>query len=349
MQPMLDVTVVIPTYNRHARLKRTLRSLAAQSVQGFKVVVVDDGSSPPVDGAIPPGLRESLDITVMRTPANGGPARARNLAVRAATTEYIAFIDDDVDAAPSWLASLHAAITRPGKRVVFGPLLAPPTWRPTPWNLWEARTLAREYEHMQSGDYEPTWRQFFTGNAIVRREDMLEAGGFDERFTRAEDIELGLRMWRLGSTFEFEPAAIGWHFARRTLASWLGIPRQYAHFDVVLDHYYPDMNWLTVIQREAAFRSLPARLARRVTEHGPARKAVTFSGVRIAQGLQAVRLSTPAVRVLSVVYDAEYHAALREALSLPAETLGEPLKPLSNSPSTAPQRGTGTVIPTPEP
>jgi tRNA uridine 5-carboxymethylaminomethyl modification enzyme len=44
---------------------------------------------------------------------------------------------------------------------------------------------------MVDGVYDPTWRQFFTGNAVVRRDYLVDAGGFDESFTRAEDIELG--------------------------------------------------------------------------------------------------------------------------------------------------------------
>ncbi|MCC7362941.1 MAG: glycosyltransferase family 2 protein [Dehalococcoidia bacterium] len=345
---MVDVTVVIPTFNRHARLARTLRSLAAQTVQGFAVIVVDDGSTPPVEGSIPAELRAALRITVLRMAGNGGPARARNAAVQAADTEFVAFIDDDVDASADWLAALLRAMGSEGRNVVFGPLLAPRDWRPTPWNLWEARTLAREYTNMRAGAYEPTWRQFFTGNALVRRADILAAGGFDERFTRAEDIELGHRLWRLGCRFVFEPKAVGWHYAHRSLESWLNIPRQYARFDVVLDRFYPELGWLAVIERESEYRGLPAKLARRVGGVPAARTAIRWSGVRAARLLQRAGFSGPAVKALSLVYDIEYHAALRAARERPPADIGHPVGPVGNPASTGTQPAAATVVPTPD-
>src|SRR6185295_4881663 len=101
-----------------------------------------------------------------------------------------------------------ANIKRGPHSVVIGPLAAPPDWRPTPWNRWEAETVEAEYDRMIRGVYEPTWRQFFTGNAFLRRADFLDAGGFNETFRRAEDIELGYRLHRLGCEFVFEPEAI---------------------------------------------------------------------------------------------------------------------------------------------
>ena len=344
---MSEVTVVIPTYNRHARLARTLRSLVGQSVQGFRVIVVDDCSATPVERTLPSDLREQLDTTVLRTPRNGGPALARNLAVRAATTEYIAFIDDDVDADPAWLERLVGAAEGRQPCVVIGPLLAPPDWRPTPWNLWEARTLAREYAAMQAGEYAPTWRQFFTGNALVRRADILAAGGFDERFTRAEDIELGLRLRRLGCTFVFEPEAKGWHYAHRTLASWLRIPRQYGHFEVALDGLYPDLNWLAQVRLEASYRPRYARLARRLGEHRLARRVMVGAGVASARALFAVGLAGPSMRPLSLAYDIEYHASLRESLAS-GDSMPGPLQPRGNPASTGPQPSGPKVVESPE-
>lgn len=333
---MPEVDVVIPTFNRHARLGATLRSLARQSFRDFRVIVADDCSTPPVAAErLPADVRDVLDVTVLRTQRNSGPAAARNLAIAAATGRFIAFIDDDVDANPDWLERLVAAARAHDHPVVIGPLLAPAGWRPTPWNAWEAHTLAREYGRMEAGVYAPTWRQFFTGNALARRDDLVAAGAFDERFTRAEDIELGVRLDARGCRFVFEARAIGWHHARRSLDSWLRIPRDYARFDVELDRLYPQWHWLATIDEEAKARRLPSRLLRSVA-HGPAtRVAVRTAAITAARVAFRVGGRGPALHALSLAYDLEYQAALAAARA-GSDSAG-------NLPSTPPQPGVPTV------
>jgi GT2 family glycosyltransferase len=310
---MTLVDIVIPTYNRHERLNRTLASLVRLTVRDFRVIVVDDGSTPGVDETIPADLCAVLDIRVLRTAGNGGPARARNLGLRASEAEFIAFIDDDVDAGPAWLEQHLAAVQGGEHRVSFGPLLAPPDWRLTPWNYWEAATLAAQYGKMGAGFYAPTWRQFFTGNALLRREDIVAAGGFDESFTRAEDIELGLRLHNLGCTFAFTPEANGWHYARRSLQSWLRIPREYARFDVTIDRAYPELDWMEVIHRERGQRRSFVRAVRRVCGAAAVQPLVCPALVAAGRVLFAARRRREASRAFSLVYDLEYGHALAEA------------------------------------
>ena len=69
-------------------------------------------------------------------------------------------------------------------------------------------------------------RQFYTGNASIRREHLLKAGGFDPRFRRAEDIELAFCFSDLDLLFHFDPAAKGWHY-RCSLRAWLNISTSY--------------------------------------------------------------------------------------------------------------------------
>ncbi|MGE5597679.1 MAG: hypothetical protein ACM3S1_16770, partial [Hyphomicrobiales bacterium] len=197
---------------------------------------------------------------------------------------------------------------------------------------WEAHTLAREYGRMQRGVYEPTWRQFFTGNAIVRRADVIAAGGFNEHFTRAEDVELGRRLALRGCRFVFEPKAIGWHYARRSLESWLRIPREYGEFDAEIDRLYPELHWRRVVRREQAERPWPVRAARRVLGNRQVRPAAVRALVRGARAAYRVRLRSAALRGLSMAYDIEYHAAFARAS---ART--------RNRASTAPQREAPTV------
>ena len=304
------VDVVIPTYNRPDRLLRTLESLQRQPFRRFAVFVVDDGSTPAVEPSIPSALWEGLELRVIRI-ENGGPARARNVGLAAGSAPFIAFIDDDVVAAPGWFEAHLGAIGGAPNTASIGPLLAPADWRPTPWNAWEAETLRREYARMELGVYAPTWRQFFTGNALVRRSEVLEAGAFNPAFTRAEDIDLGLRLHDRGTRFVLTPGAVGWHYAHRSLESWLRIPRAYAEFDAAIDRARPGLRWLETIREERARRSRWMLAARKLLASPLARAAARRPLIAVAGAAFAAGQAKAANRALSLVYDLEYSASLR--------------------------------------
>ena len=104
----LDVTVVIPTRDRRSRLARTLSSVLAQQEVALEVVVVDDGSADETAAM----LAASSDRR-LRTIRNEEPQRvaaARNQGIDAATTSWVAFLDDDDLWAPDkLLRQLQAA------------------------------------------------------------------------------------------------------------------------------------------------------------------------------------------------------------------------------------------------
>lgn len=227
---------MIPTYNRVERLGRVLRALAGQTVDpsAFEVVVVSDGSTDGTDAVIPGlGMPYELIFVAQR---NSGPAVARNTGVSRATGELILFLDDDV--VPSLqLIEQHIRTHAPslGPLVVIGPMLTPPGYRANPFVRWEQAMLYKQYDALLRGDYTPTYRQFFTGNASLSRSLILEAGGFDPRYRRAEDIELAYRLAERGTQFLFNERAIGYHFAERPFRSWIEIARSYGRNDVIFD------------------------------------------------------------------------------------------------------------------
>ena len=341
---MPDVTVLIPTYNRPEGLARTLHALQQQSNRNFAVVVVDDCGERAARDAVTSEVRGALDVTILSTPRNGGPGAARNMGLRQARSEFIAFLDDDVEVSANWLEA-HLAATRGGDHAVsIGPLHPPIGWSPTPWNAWEAATLAREYTAMSAGRYRHGWRQFFTGSAVLRREDVLAAGGFDERFKRAEDIELGLRLAKAGCEFVFAGEATAWHHSHRPFASWRTIAPAYARFDLILDRLYPELEWLAMIDREASYRRRVTRLARTLSRAPGMRALMTAAGAGIASGAHAAGLRHVSLHAVSLVYDIEYQTALRRARARQDDILADfgvarPIHP----PSTAPQRYEPTV------
>jgi len=85
------VTVIIPAYNAGRTITAALQSVVAQTFRDYEIVVVDDGSAD--DTAL--RVAEFSDRVIYVRLANGGPASARNEALRRATGKYIAFLDAD--------------------------------------------------------------------------------------------------------------------------------------------------------------------------------------------------------------------------------------------------------------
>ena len=235
------LSVVVPTYNRQERLLRALDALAGQDVEvPYEIVVVSDGSTDGTDEAL-----EGLDLGVPLVTArqeNAGPSAARNRAVELARGEILVFVDDDI-IADRGLLSAHLAAQRAheGGVVVTGPMLTPDDHRMTAWVRWEQDRLERQYDDLAAGRYEATGRLFYTGNASVPRALVVDAGGFDTRFRRAEDLELGLRMLDAGAAFRFVPAARGFHYAERSFAAWERIPYEYGVNEITFASRWPEL------------------------------------------------------------------------------------------------------------
>jgi glycosyltransferase involved in cell wall biosynthesis len=232
MSPAARVSVVLPTYNRRARLARVLAGLDRQDADpsSFEVVVVDDGSTDDTRSWLAEHQKRAYSITAVHQ-QNGGPARARNAGVATARGELLLFVDDDVEPTPALIAEHMKSHDAEKDVVVMGPLASLDHYA-QPWVAWEQDKVEAQYTAMLRGDWEPTFRQFWTGNASVAREHVLAVGGFDPSFLRAEDIELGRRLHERGLGFRFNPAARGLHHAERSLEAWIAMHRSYGALEV---------------------------------------------------------------------------------------------------------------------
>ena len=233
--PAPDVSVVIPTHNRRDSLLRVLEALGNQTISPdrFEVIVVCDGCTDGTESTCR-GLTTRYSLRVIVQAQQQSPASARNRGVQDAAGEIIVFLDDDVVPDPGLILEHLRIHDQDERAVAIGPLLAPSGFTLNAWTRWEAATLGAQYRDMGAGRWRPTARQFYTGNASVRRAHLLAVGGFDPGFRRAEDVELAYRLQQSQLSFYFSPNAKGWHYARRSLKSWLDIPRAYGEADVAI-------------------------------------------------------------------------------------------------------------------
>ena len=248
------LSVVIPTCNRLDILRQCLECLAAQTLprDRFEVLVVDDGST---DGT-PEFLATHVAPFSMRTfcqPSRGGPARARNVGIRAARGEYVLFLNDDAMLEPNGLRGhLETHLALPELRIsVLGRFELPRAFRSRLWGFTLTRSdLVFEYGSLRQ-DVLYGGGHYYTCNVSTPRQALFDAGLFDEAFTGelwgAEDIEIGHRLARLdppvGVLFREGCAAEHRHdlsvtdFGRMFRVRGGGAVRMFARHDDMVVHY----------------------------------------------------------------------------------------------------------------
>jgi glycosyltransferase involved in cell wall biosynthesis len=181
-------SIVIPCYNGRAFLPDTIASIAAQTRAPDEVILVDDGST---DGSADVAARLDPSIRVIRQ-ANQGESVARNVGLRAATADYVLFLDADDLLTREALAHLLTAVERvPGAVAVMG------------MRIFTDDPDAPVEEHI------PTYLDFFP--TIVRtnfgpphcwftpRRLALTVGGFREDIAQSEDWEFWARIALTGA------------------------------------------------------------------------------------------------------------------------------------------------------
>jgi GT2 family glycosyltransferase len=293
-----------------------LEAFSRQTVEisRFEVVVVVDGSTDGTDEFLR-ALRTPFRLTAAFQ-ANAGPAAARNHGVGLAQGEFILFVDDDVMAQPDLIYQhllTHQKYSEP--IVVVGPMLTPTDFRLDPCVRWEQAMLYKQYDAMKRGLYQPTHRQFHTGNASLRREVLQAAGPFDERFRRAEDIELAHRLARSGIGFVFNEQAIGYHYATRSFNAWLQIAHDYGVNDVVLARQQLPSGGLDTMRREFAERHRMVRLLTRTSLGRPWLRRSMWLPIRaVASASHWLGLEGLGRCALSGLYNASYYNGLAEGL-----------------------------------
>jgi GT2 family glycosyltransferase len=217
-----DVTAIIPNWNGAGRLEKAIASLLRQSVPLARVLVVDNGST---DGSAESAA--ALGASVLRLDRNYGFSRAVNEGIRVCETDWVAILNNDIEAAPDWLERLLAAASLPDAWFACPRILSmnDPSTLDGTFDLlsrsgcaWRAGNGSRDSESFR----QPA-KVFFAPltAALFRRELFERAGLLDERFeSYVEDVEFGLRCAMLGLHGFYAPGAVVSHEGSATLGPW---------------------------------------------------------------------------------------------------------------------------------
>jgi GT2 family glycosyltransferase len=311
---MALVSVILPTYNRLSRLKQVLAAFEQQRYprDQFNIIVVSDGSTDGTDEYMR-NIVSPLEIKFV-SQKNAGPAAARNNGIANADSEYVLFIDDDVIPKSDLIAEHMRQHAEQPDIVVLGPMLTPSDFRLSPWVAWEQAMLEKQYKPMRKGEWKATPRQFYTGNTSLARKFLVTAGGFDERFRRAEDVELAYRLERLGVKFVFHPQAIGYHYAERSFRSWLETPYAYGCNDVIFMN--EGQSWIKgVISEEFKERNfLTQALIHLCLDRPRLNNLIPYILTNIANIGQKLRLPRVNLAAYSAIFNMRYYQGVSDQL-----------------------------------
>jgi glycosyltransferase involved in cell wall biosynthesis len=203
-------SIVIPTYNRLPILQKCLQALenldfSPEYIEGYEVVIVDDGST---DGTLEWINQNPQQLPHVRTLAqnHAGPASARNLGVNNAQGDWIIFIDSDLVVTSTFLQSHAQSLVKGIKDLGSDRLFT-----------YGAVINTGNFDHPTSEPYKLTdfsAAYFATGNVAIAKKWLLEAGLFDTSFSLYgwEDLELGVRLKKLGLKLIKCPKAVGYHW-----------------------------------------------------------------------------------------------------------------------------------------
>lgn len=175
------VSIVLPTWNRAAQLRRAVESVQAQTLPGWELIVVDDGSTDDTPAVLEGLVAFDSRIRTVVVP-HGGVSRARNAGIADARADLLAFLDSDNTWEPEFLELMVAGM--------------------------RTRSLDFAYSAMRleraSGT---TWREFEGGREQLRAGNHIdlnvlvvttalvrEVGGFDTTLRRTVDYDLVLSL-----------------------------------------------------------------------------------------------------------------------------------------------------------
>jgi len=220
---MVDVTVIVCTYNRCEALASALNSVAVSNMPdsvSWEVIVVDNNSSD--------RTREVIEAFCRQYPARfhylfeprQGKSYALNAGIGAARGNVLAFIDDDVTVDSNWLRNLTADLDAGtwagvGGRIVPDWPCTPPSWLPE--REWLGRAPLTMFDlGLEAG---PLTDAPFGANMAFHRSVFEKYGvfrtdlgpGLNSKVRNNEDTEFGRRLLAAGERLRYEPTALALH------------------------------------------------------------------------------------------------------------------------------------------
>lgn len=197
----IKFSIIIPAYNASEFIKNTLDSIKNQTYKNYEVLVTNDGSTDNTESVLKEYKKINPEFPIdFATQKNSGVSLARNNAILRATGNYIAFLDQDDWWFPEKLLKAADVLNSDLNIDVLYHEAIPVGWGGV--NIFLKSRALREPVYLDL---------LFNGNkigistAVVKRDKLLEIGGFSPNHIYAEDYELWLRVARQDANFYYLP------------------------------------------------------------------------------------------------------------------------------------------------
>jgi GT2 family glycosyltransferase len=224
----MSIAAIVPVWNGRELIERLIASVHRQTRPASELIVVDNGST---DGA--PDLARRRGARVIAMGRNAGFAAAVNRGIRESRAEWIAVLNNDVELAPDYFATLLGA-TGAGYRAAgssawfaTGKILS----ATSPGRIdGTFDAVCRGGAAWRIGDGRPDGPPFAEARripsapwtaALFRAELFHRVGLLEEHFeSYLEDVDFGMRCAAQGIDGVYNPAAVAWHHGSATLGRW---------------------------------------------------------------------------------------------------------------------------------
>lgn len=188
----MSISVVIPVRNRPAAVLRALASVQAQTSPVDQILVIDDASTDETPAQVQRAAQHDPRIELVSLKTKGGAGNARNVGVARSRGDWIAFLDSDDEWRPRKLERQLAALRdAPGAIASFTGIRYVTEDGDT---KDEALDEQLPSPHLRRLNFLGS-----TSSALVRRSDLVRAGGFDPSLPSCQDWDLWLRLTELGT------------------------------------------------------------------------------------------------------------------------------------------------------
>lgn len=282
----MQLSVIIPTYNRAEILKECLERLTKQKFMNneFEIIVVDDGSSDNTKAVVEQAQKSGSVEILYLYQKNQGQGIARNYGLRYAKGSIVTFIGDDILVLPDFVQQ-HIRLHRVHKKeneAVLGFVGWDPRLEVTPFMEWltnGSSVLGRFGGHQFAfeklrGKKIADYNFFYTSNISLKR-SLLRKHPFDSRFSSYgwEDIELGYRLTKKENlVLHYNSCAIGYHYHGLKVSSLKKRMKQIGRSAHLFHKKYPELHKVPSSWKKLIFSLLGSRfvcaILKKLDPHG---------------------------------------------------------------------------------
>jgi GT2 family glycosyltransferase len=251
-EPIVNISVILPTLERYEFLEKCLMTIRAQTIKPLEVLCIDQN----LPEKRRPDIYEKFNDMPIQVywQDEKGQSLARNTALEKSSGEWIFFADDDSEYSADTLHQ-HIELALSHNADASTGLSLPPF----PYSI------PLEYQHARIA------YNLDTGNALIRKSAILHVGGFDLNydFGKGTDTDLGMRLYLSGFLLLHNPNARRLHYKaevgglRTYGVKWetrdisINQPRPVATYTYWIMRYFPKKIWAWAVFHSVIFGNLP--------------------------------------------------------------------------------------------